>query len=494
MKFSLQEMIRQTVGEAEMRVKTAAAAGAPMEESPEKKEDKKKRPPADSPDENSATQPQRNESDMHGSGGEKISSMYVEKLASATDYLNTHLWKVGGAPITSPTGVTKGPNTLETNVESPTPGKQVSPGGGSKGKAIPMSSASDVKSPGQTNAATAMLTDMNDRPGGDTDWRTTEPMSEKTQLKVAQVMAKLGYSEPAAQTFRERAGFRTRRKKKVLKHGRSGATNPGAPYNHPQQQAAPKPKPAASAKTTAKAEAGAAKTEAGAAKGAVSRVGKFLRSTAGTAAHGGGRFGTAARAAGATLAVGGAMGGGYKAYKAMTGKKKAASAKYAADSENAASMLAAHHENMPPFSQAEEKVPSLPSTASKQEKLIMDIKRAISYTKNDAKSVPKAQMSEVLTEPAQRKATDPVLQENLDCAKAPGATKLSSVQKVAAAKTLLRKIAEEGAAPDASPEQKEKADKLKAMILSKKEGPDSKEKEKESMWGDNENQPLGGGY
>lgn len=179
--------------------------------------------------------------------------------------------------------------------------------------------------------------------------------------------------------------------------------------------------------------------------------------------------------------------------------------KMAADAENPASVGAKvtnpHQDSPEGATQSEEGVPSQPGETSKQEALVGSNEKAIKYTKQQAKAVPKARMSEVLTEPAQRKATDPVLHENLDATSQAG-VKLSSVEKVAAARALLRKIAQEGAAPGASPEQKERAAKLEAAFKAKKgEGEEKKEEETSNEEGGGEGGektssglPLQGGY
>jgi hypothetical protein len=117
--------------------------------------------------------------------------------------------------------------------------------------------------------------------------------------------------------------------------------------------------------------------------------------------------------------------------------------------------------------------------------MVTNSNAAINYTKQDAKAVPKAQMGEVIDEPAQKKSTDPVLQQNLDAASSAG-VKISSLEKSAAARAFLRKIAEEGAKEDASPEEKERAAKLQEALKVKQE------EKKEANFG--RTMPLSGGY
>ena len=134
--------------------------------------------------------------------------------------------------------------------------------------------------------------------------------------------------------------------------------------------------------------------------------------------------------------------------------------------------------DVPPEATAsEEGVPALPGPAASQRKMIDSNEAAKDYTKRDAKAEPKERMGEVLDEPAQKKSTDAVLQNNLTDTEAAG-TKISAANAVAA-RALLTKIAEEGCAEGASPEAKAKAEKVRSIV-------DSKQKEKEG-------QGLGGG-
>ena len=149
--------------------------------------------------------------------------------------------------------------------------------------------------------------------------------------------------------------------------------------------------------------------------------------------------------------------------------------KHAADAESPAQISAGSEPLVNPYaSAAEEQVPKLPGPAQAQANMVQtsDPTAPINITKQKAKAEAKRQMGEVLTEPAQKKSTDPVLHANLDAAEGAG-VKLSSV-KAAAARAYLRKVAQAGEAEDASPEEKEKAKKLREVL-------GRKEKEKESQ-------------
>lgn len=354
MRFSLQRLVSQTLAEAEHRVKLAEAD----QEKKEEKKDGSSAKPASSTDESGALE--RNEESVN----EKTATVFVEKLASAVEYLNTHYLSKEAEGTPETIGAGKGTGALETNLGSPTPGEQSQVFGQAKHDQPPMSPGSDVKSPGQVNPATALETDINSPPGGSEDW-TNKDVEKQSAVKTAQVSRILGIMRKLAED----------------------AINP-------------------------------------------SKIG--------------------------------------------------------------ASVTNPHQSSPEGATQAEEAVPSLPGEASKQESMINSNEAAINYTKQQAKAVPKARMGEVINEPAQKKSTDPVLQQNLDATGEAG-VKISSVQARAAGLALLTKVAEEGASEDASPEQKERAQKLRELLQ-------AKEKESQgmgaapSMGASAPNTPLGGGF
>ena len=142
----------------------------------------------------------------------------------------------------------------------------------------------------------------------------------------------------------------------------------------------------------------------------------------------------------------------------------------------------------PDASASEENVPALPGPAASQAKLVGSNEAARDYTKRDAKAEPKERMGEVLSEPAQVKSTDPVLQNNLSETTEAG-TKISSAEKpektlnktaAAAGRALLQKIAEEGGP---------KAEELKKLLAKQKtsEGTGMGQQGAAAM-------PIGGGY
>ncbi len=91
---------------------------------------------------------------------------------------------------------------------------------------------------------------------------------------------------------------------------------------------------------------------------------------------------------------------------------------------------------------AEQGVPSEPSDVNKQKALVSSNQAAIDYTKRDAKADPKSDVGDVVQEPAQTSATDKVLDKALDHTDEAGA-KISSITRVAAARAILSKLAEE---------------------------------------------------
>lgn len=430
MKFSLQRLVSQTLAEAEHRVKLAEAD----QEKKEEKENGSPAKPASSSDESGALE--RNEEGVN----EKTATVFVEKLASAVEYLNTHYLakEAEGTPETI--GAGKGTGAVETNLGSPTPGEQSQVFGQAKHNQPPMAPGSDVKSPGQVNPATALETDINSPPGGTESWenKDVEKQAGKGMDLLRSAASKAG--DVASKVGKRGKELVTGSKLKVLETGRSMGA------------------------------------------GRASDVAKEKAKVWGT------------RAAGGALA----LGAGAKAVSAAKGKKKEAQVerilgimqKLAEDAINPAKISASvtnpHQSSPEGASQAEEAVPSLPGEASKQENLVGSNESAINYTKQQAKAVPKARMGEVIDEPAQKKSTDPVLHQNLDATGEAG-VKISSAQARAAGLALLTKVAEEGASEDASPEQKERAQKLRELLQ-------AKEKESQGMGASEPNMPLGGGF
>lgn len=398
MRFSLQQMVRAATEEADRRTKLAEAEAAGTKEG-EGEKDKDKRPPQ-TPPSNKATEPERNETSIDVDK-DKTSSAFVEKLASAVEWLNNNFLKE--AEETS-MGAGTGPNTMETNLKSPPGGgqKQSERFGQAKTGVPPQHPGPDAKDAGRVNPATTLESTMKTPPGGKEDWTHTDKMKQSAaRLRAALQKMAEGPGEKAEE----------KAEKVVEEHEK-------------------KETPAQEKKEEAKEE----KKEA-----SVARIFSILKKTAG-------------------------------------------------EDVSAAHISAAHRDNPPDSSKSEEGVPSQPGEVSKQKSMIASNQAAINYTKQQAKAVPKARMGEVIDEPAQKKSTDPVLHENLDAAGKAG-VKLSSA-KLAAARSLLQKIAEEGAKPDASPEEKERAAKLQAALEAKK-----KDKEKQSQAAAQEpTSPIGGGY
>lgn len=366
MRFSLQDMVRNTLAQAEERTKIAQLQQEPDRDESKKKEEEKRDSSDKSAPKETGNTPERN----YESYGEKTSSVFVEKLASAVEYLNAHFVKeaVGEAepPLSHSTpeptiGPGIGQTSLETNVKSPTPGMQSTDTGEAKTGKPPLDPPTDKKAPGQTNPGTALETDQTTPPGGSEDWTHQDKMKQSAAL--------MEY-----------------RKKKTAQ---------------------------------------------------IHRVAGIITKMAG-------------------------------------------------DDESSAQIKGSHNDVPPPATKSEEDVPKLPGEASKQESLINSNEAARDYTKQQAKAVPKERMGEVIDEPAQKKSTDPVLQNNLDATSGAG-VKISSVEQAVAARALLQKIAEEGAKPDASPEEKERAEKLHEALKAKQE------EKKEAGFGRGA-MPISGGY
>jgi hypothetical protein len=397
MRFSLQDMVRKTLAEAEMREKYAQAEG---ENGPISPEDKKKKKEEEESASSESTSPDTNEESLE----EKTSSVFVEKLANAVAYCNEHFIKeaVGEPepkPVATPKTTTVGPGIGTTSVpntiDTPTTGMQSTNTGQAAHNQPPLVPGSDVASPGQTNTETALETDINSPPGGSEDWSEGEDVMKQAAIGggLAGVVGKDASKDPK--------GF---------------------------------------------------------ASGGIATVyAKKLRDK---------------------------LRG--KSKEAQVDRVKYILSKMAEDANNPASIKAGS--DVPPdATQAEEGVPRQAGEVSKQESMVGSNESATNYTKQQAKAVPKARMGEVLSEPAQKKSTDPVLHENLDAASGAG-VKLSSVEKMAAARSLLQKIAEEGAKEDASPEEKEKALKLQEILK-------AKQQEKEACGvKQGSSMPISGGY
>lgn len=144
--------------------------------------------------------------------------------------------------------------------------------------------------------------------------------------------------------------------------------------------------------------------------------------------------------------------------------------KLAADAENPAQISGGKEPLVnPDATAAEEGVPKQPGPFEQQAALIRktDPAALADITKQQAKAEPKRQMGEVISEPAQKKSTDPVLHQNLDATGEAG-VKISSV-KAAAARAYLRKIAQAEEDESASEEEKEKARALKEALAKKEQ-------------------------
>jgi len=166
MRFSLQQMVQQTLTEAAEREKLAAAedAAAKKEKEPgpsDKKEEKK---------------------EEHE--GVKTSSVFVEKLASAVEYLNSEF-----LPKVAESGPKQ--NLLPNNEGAPTPGKQNYETGQAKHDQPPQHPGHDPKSPGQTTPATAMETTIHDPPGGGENWKNKDILKQSSVERIKGVMSKM---------------------------------------------------------------------------------------------------------------------------------------------------------------------------------------------------------------------------------------------------------------------------------------------------------------
>jgi len=115
-------------------------------------------------------------------------------------------------------------------------------------------------------------------------------------------------------------------------------------------------------------------------------------------------------------------------------------------------------------SSSEEATPPEPSDVVNQKNLISSNEAAINYTKGQAKADPKQDLRDVVTEPALSASTDPVLERAFDSTSEAGPKVASDMTRVAAARALLQKLAEGcGSAPA-------KAKKVKTSQLDTPQG------------------------
>lgn len=201
MRFSLQDMVQQTLAESDRLVKQAMEGEV---ESDESKKKKKEGPPASpqTPAENASTAPERNEASIEE---EKTSAVFVEKLASALEYCNEHFLKEAvGQPESRPShtppqadkglGAGKGTGAVPTDLDTVPGGtgmQSTETGQATSQQQAPMNPPKDVPSPGQVNPDTALQTDMNDRPGGNEDWTNQDKMKQAQVYRIFNIMNKV---------------------------------------------------------------------------------------------------------------------------------------------------------------------------------------------------------------------------------------------------------------------------------------------------------------
>jgi len=170
MRFSLQELVQQTLAEAVMREKLAAAEDTgETKPGPEEKTEKKKK--SKETEEQAVT---------------KTSSFFVEKLANAVEYLNYEIFKVAADPGDQ--------NLLPNNEKSPTPGRQSYETGEAKTK-IPLKPRSGSGGHGQTAPETALETNIDSAPKE--NWKVKEVLKQAAVNRVLSVMDKLAGEDVA---------------------------------------------------------------------------------------------------------------------------------------------------------------------------------------------------------------------------------------------------------------------------------------------------------
>lgn len=405
---------------------------------------------------------------------QEVSTEYIDKLASALDYvarsINPKL-----AEETAEMGPGKGPNSLDTNQGDLPTEDNIDANQTGEATQKPAMDPPTAKLPGQQgDPGGSMETNINMEHAE----QPVEPISnEKTSAAYLNNLISLGLVKVAAGK-NGKMHFVPANEKVKLAFGAGdvgsyvGSTGGGAAYGG----------------LGGAAKGGLAGGVGGGLLGAgIGGVGGLLTGGLGGAAAGalgGGLVGGAAGGLGGA-AIGGGVGaakGGAKGFmrareggKALAAQEaaaqqaaaqqaampKAASAKLAArnlmvlglykqaeDAINPAQISAGKADAVGAeapagASPAEEGVPSEPSDVTSQKsKMLSSNQAAIDYTKRDAKADPKSDMGDVLKEPAQTDSTDKVLDETLEHTDSAGA-KISSITRVAAARAILSKLAEE---------------------------------------------------
>lgn len=119
----------------------------------------------------------------------------------------------------------------------------------------------------------------------------------------------------------------------------------------------------------------------------------------------------------------------------------------------------------PDASESGQGVPAEPSDVTSQKNMISSNQAAINYTKQQAKADPKSDVNQVFTQPALSKAHDPVLHHAFDNTSNAG-VKISSAKltgeatKIAAARALLSKLAEEACKDEPKDGKKQKQSQI----------------------------------
>lgn len=165
MRFSLQQMVQQTLAEATEREKLAAAEDAAAKQ-------EKEPGPSEKTEQTKVAEVT------------KTSAVFVERLASAVEYLNTEYL---------PKFAESGPqqNLLPNNEGSPTPGKQNYQTGQASHDQPPQHPGKDPKSPGNTTPATSLETTIHDPPGGGENWKNKDILKQSSVERVKVIMAKM---------------------------------------------------------------------------------------------------------------------------------------------------------------------------------------------------------------------------------------------------------------------------------------------------------------
>jgi hypothetical protein len=364
--------------------------------------------------------------------GQPISREYAHKLASAVDYYAEVTF--GKVAEDAPTSPGHGPGALDVTESMDGPPISEDSGQATSGNQPPMNPGTGKVAPNAVDAATALDNDADHRPGAGAE-KSWSPDGDSTRFsKVSQIerIRKLAAGRVVDEQRQQAMGRIMATAEEKLDRDRARAGEKSyVPFEGKRSRNAPKP--SAAPKPPAPKPSAAPKVKPSDVKkgiGIVRRIRNMSRRNKALA--------------GAALGLG-TLGAGYGAYRALSGKEKAASSqiglirKLAEDAINPANITAAHNAPEPQTLEASDPGPPgenkgmLPTTP---EGVADATKRTVKapFVKKD--------MPDYVDEPAFSEPHDKVLQNAFAKTDESGA-KISSIDATSAARALFNRLAEE---------------------------------------------------